>query len=216
MPEDWNPKRQLLSVIIGAAIGFVPAITLSITQTYLQQRNQQKQFLFERRIALLKDYSAALNDHGEFFNKMEELEDKADFVCHSPTPKYFAELKLVFDQERREKTRWVASVRPQAMLLMALYKRHITAPEFFDPAEPHEEISIPGLRKEHRTLKEEACDMAILERKERTGLLELIRINELQLEMLARELKTIYVDEKLKNQILSSVGEQKGKPREAF
>jgi hypothetical protein len=124
MPDDWNPKHQLLTVIIGAAIGFIPAMCLSVVQTYLQGKHQQKEFLFEKRVAALKDCSAALNGDGELFSKYDVFEEKLDEAIANPSDKNLDAILVAHDELERVRSHFVAQIRPQIILMDALFKYH--------------------------------------------------------------------------------------------
>jgi len=70
MPDEREFRQQIIILVIGALLGLVPSL---IIVTY-QSRQQQKQFLLDRRLAALREFSTALTGEGDLLAKYDELE----------------------------------------------------------------------------------------------------------------------------------------------
>src|SRR5258708_35441734 len=63
-------RRQLVAILFGAVIGFVPTLTITLYQAH-QQKNQ---LLLDRRMSALRDFSAAVGAGGELMSAAAELD----------------------------------------------------------------------------------------------------------------------------------------------
>jgi hypothetical protein len=63
-------RQQIITLVIGALVGLIPSL---VVVTY-QGKQEREQFLLDRKLTALKDFSAALTGDGDMLAKYDELE----------------------------------------------------------------------------------------------------------------------------------------------
>jgi hypothetical protein len=124
--------RQILPVLIGAVIGFVPSFVITTYQAHLQAHEQREQFMLEKKITALKDLSIAVNGNGRLLANYELYDRYLTVVIHFPEDKEARQqLTRLADESNMEYPRYYAELRTQAAITGILFHKEIPLPDFF-------------------------------------------------------------------------------------
>jgi hypothetical protein len=119
---DSSLTRQMLPIILGASISLISTATVTALQAYYQGRNQRKEFLVERRMTALRDFSAAINGDGELLANYSLLEQNLSVIINNPNSKDVREMLNLAAEIQREQSNYIAALKPQAIIMTSLFK----------------------------------------------------------------------------------------------
>jgi hypothetical protein len=157
MPE--NTKQTVAILILGAAIGFVPAFALNVIQNHMQAREQRSQFMLDKRLAAVNSFSVALNGFGELFAKYDELEKACGEVQGAADPRAAAqETMRLHDELNSLWYRYESNLRTQATVLELLFHERIALPDISVGDLPIERDYSKLSQKELRALLDEKSE----------------------------------------------------------
>jgi hypothetical protein len=115
-------RRQLLSILFGAVIGFVPTVFLTVYQAH-QQRNQA---ILERRLSALRDFSAAVGGGGELMATFNELDLTVQRLLRLPpaarTKADKDRIEALYKTIIAQQIKWAANVNSQGVIFWAVFK----------------------------------------------------------------------------------------------
>jgi hypothetical protein len=156
-PDSRAYRRQLLTIIVGAIIGFVPTAILAVYQAHAQR----EQLLFDRRLAALHDFSLAASDDGELSGTVAELEVAINHVDRvDPQARTRQDWKRIDSLSKAvsdQRYKWIARLNAEIPVVGALFANE-------DPFEcplkgsalsygPHAAATRPDLAKEEREIE---------------------------------------------------------------
>jgi hypothetical protein len=136
LQQTDSPKvtRQMLPIVLGAAISLISTSTVTALQAYYQSSNQRKQFLMERRMTALRDFSAALNSDGELLAKYGMLEDSLPPLIEGPqSDEAIRDMLTLAEEVQREQSHYIAALKPQAIVMTSLFKIKFPVLDFRAP-----------------------------------------------------------------------------------
>jgi hypothetical protein len=111
-------NEQLISVILGALIGFTPSLFL----LRLQAKQQLDQLRFDRQLGALKDFSEALSANGQLFAKDGELEGILWEMTEASKPEREL-LRLQRANSERElfEDQYVANLHAESLVMTSVF-----------------------------------------------------------------------------------------------
>jgi hypothetical protein len=150
--ETKDFLHQLLPVLVGAVIGFVPSFVITTYQAHLQAHEQREQFMLDKKITAVKDLSAAVNGNGKLLANFDLYESYLTVVINFPQNKEARQqLARLADEFNIEYPRYCAELRTQAAIASILFHKEIPMPNF--PVEDLPDIPEPQIHSEKEKLE---------------------------------------------------------------
>lgn len=140
-------KKQVLMLLIGAIVGFVP----SFIQTQVEIRSQRTQFLLDKRLSALKDLTSALNSNGDLFDLLDRYERELSGALSNPNSdeRHREALGLGFDVMTAFQ-HYTANLRTEITAVNYIFNESIPIPPIFEMRLPTIEDVEGETRKQRR------------------------------------------------------------------
>jgi hypothetical protein len=116
--EPSRFREQIISVLLGAAIGFMPSMLLA----QFQARQQQQQLHLDRQLSAVQSFSVALSATGPLFAKNEELSVLASVMSTAPEPeKEITKLQRLLTEQNLLEDQYVANLHAQSLVMSSVF-----------------------------------------------------------------------------------------------
>jgi hypothetical protein len=127
LPGGSSMNISLQTKLIGALLGFVPTF---ITVTY-QAKQQRNQFLLDRKLTALREFTAAVNGDGELFVKFDELEIAVYDLMNEPDSRAkMRQVTTAWAEVMRLKTPHAAKMQTEVIVLDSLFGAKFPVPDY--------------------------------------------------------------------------------------
>jgi hypothetical protein len=114
-------KDTINSVLLGAVISVFSTVSVTTLQAYFQRQQQIQQFLLEKRLEALKDFSSTIVRGEDHIRKLEQLEQAADVLAAERTDEQMDKVYRLTQEALQEDVGLTEALRAQEVVISALF-----------------------------------------------------------------------------------------------
>lgn len=185
-----NESKTIRDVIIGAVISLISTVGVTSLQARYQFENQRKEFIFENRIAAIKEFAGAIRNDGELLDRFNRFETEIYVVVvGGAKPEEAKKLAPTYFELSLEEERWMASLRTQAIVMNALLGPSFSPAPLMEMGQPEYPTDLETSNLSKRGLLESVTTLQTHVRKHHETVVTVMNSYEKYLEDLAQKIR---------------------------